>query len=180
MSGRLTWDERLDEIQRRLTEEVGASGSGGLDNPYFDRTLDIEPTLLEVSNAALRVLPIELLGNPKAITTVSGASPVALPLIAIRLVSAVVDNGIAVEVEPAQYALFSSASARVFSISRDTTSDTGARGIRFNGTTGSFRFLCEQPLGVWQSTIEILPPGYDERTIAETVSILSIADNKEF
>jgi len=177
MAGLLTWTQKLDEVQRRLGEEVGTPTSPGLDVPYFDRSLDIEPVLLEVSNAALRELSIEELGSPAAITPATGASPIALPTTAVRLVTATIDSAPAVEVELARWIQNENAPAKIFCIQKNNIGNT--RVIKHNGTTAAFGFLCEQPLGVWQST-QLLPPAYDERTIAETVQILSIADNLEF
>jgi hypothetical protein len=175
-NGRLSWSERLDEIQRRIGEEPGTPTAAGLSVPYFDRTLDIEPALLEVSNAALRELAIEEVGNSPAVTIVTGASPITMPVTAIRLVTATIDDFPAVEVEPARYGLVNDSPSKVFSISKNGST----RSIFHNGTTASFSFLCDQALATWQSTIAILPPAYDERTIAETVEILSLADNVEF
>lgn len=175
--GRLSWTERLDEIQRRLAEEIGTPTSPGLDVPYYSRSLDIEPLLVEVSNAALRELSVQDIGSPLAVTTASGASPVSMPVTAIRLVTATLDNAPGVEVEVARMVQNTNSPSKLFCIQKSLTGNT--RVILHNATTASFSFLCEQALAVWQST-NLLPPAYDEKTIAETVRILSIADNVEF
>lgn len=174
-AGRLSWDERLDEIQRRLGEQIGSPAQVGLDAPYYGRS-DIEQILLEVSNAALRVISIEELGNTTAIVSDIGTSPIEIEEEAIRLVSATVDSFPAVEVEPSRYFLASDTRSLLFSI----MANAGTRVIRHNGTNGNFALMVERSLFVWQSTIDILPPAYDEKTIAESVAILSLADNVEF
>lgn len=177
MAGRLTWSERLDEIQRRLGEEIGTPTSPGLDSPYFDRLTEIEPVLLEVSNAALRELSIEELGNAKATQTVTTG---VLPILAVRLIGATVDSYPAVEVNVAQFLQNASTPMLLYCSMRTVFPFAGARVINTTGTASSFSFIVEQSLAVWRSTPDMLPPAYDERTINETLAILSLADNVEF
>jgi len=177
MASRLTWDQRLDEIQRRIGEQIGTPTSPSLDAPYFDRALDIEPILLEVSNAALRELSIEELGNAKAVQIVTTG---VLPITAVRLITARVDSYPAVEVNVAQFLQNAGTPMLLYCIMRTVFPFAAGRTIEHTGTTSSFSLICEQSVATWRSTPDLLPPAYDERTINETVAILSLADNVEF
>lgn len=171
VSGRLTWTEMLDEIQRRQSENT-PSVNPQFDVPYFLRD-DIEQTLLEVSNAKLRALGVSEIGSvgTLAVTPISGTSPLTMPVGAIGIISATIDSGPAVEVDPSRYYFMNTGPhTKILTVA--------ARQILFIGTSATVNVLIEPDLAVWQSnpTPPLLPPGYDEPRIAEVCSILELED----
>ncbi len=175
MAERLTWQQKLDEIQRRQSEANLLAPSAGLDVPFFLRS-DIEQILWEVSNAKLGSLSVEEIGNCDSSVTqiILGASPIVLPKGMIDIVTATIDGGACVEVDPAHYYWVLGASGKYFSVMKNI--GTGARSIYHSGATAEFAILTEAPLASWQANLPILPPAYDEECINEVCVLLEIED----
>jgi len=178
LNGRLTWAEKLDEIQRRLSENTPADAAHtpGFDIPYFSRS-EIELFLLEVSNAKLGILSIEEIGNANAVavSNLTGASPLALPAGAVEIISSPIDSAPAVETEPARYYwALNESIMKYFTVMKNTVS--GLRSILHTGLSGSFSVLKEVPLASWQANTAVLPPGYDEECIREVCLLCQLQD----
>lgn len=174
LNGNLLWTELLDEIQRRQSESTGIVAGPQFDIPYFSRD-DIEQTLLEVSNTKLRELGVTEIGSVAlgAITTISGASPIAMPAKAIGIVNATIDGGPAVEVDPDRFFFMNTGPG-----TKLVTIAGPPRQMLFIGTSANADILIEPDLGVWQGdpTPPLLPPGYDEERISEVCAILELQD----
>lgn len=169
--------ELLEEIARRQSEyDVAANVypagvPGTVDSPYYLKT-DVENILWECSNAALRELTFDELQavGTKAITPVSGASPITLPDNAIDVLSGNIGGAPADEVLPAIY-------FQLLQSSRSTIYTFFGGKIYFNGTgTGAFQIVSEPPLADWQANNIILPPGYDEARISDVCQLLEAED----
>lgn len=178
LNGRLTWTEKLDEIQRRLAENTPADAAHtpGFDMPYFSRT-EIELLLWEVSNAKLGAVPVEELGNVNiaGVTLLSGASPLAIPSGSIEIISATIDSAPCVEGSPAQYYWgLGEAKVKMFTLMK--AAGLGARNIYHTGTTASAAVLKEPLLISWQNDLQLLPPGFDEECMREVVLLCQLQD----
>ncbi len=177
INSRLTWQELLDSITRRQGEidvatNIYPIGVPSSPNVPYDLFSDVENLLLEVSNAMLRQLSFDEMMNvgTKAITTLTGASPLTVPNNAIGILSASVDGRASDEYVPATF-LESQTSTRVCCYSFISGQ------IKFiGGASGTFNIIIEPTLADWRANNVILPPAYDNKRINEVCNLLEIAD----
>lgn len=160
----MTWQEMLDEIERRVQQGTYTSATTGDGNiPYFDRA-HAEELLYEISVQLMLEMPdylAETLGDA-ALVTASLANAAAIPLNYLKCFAVRIDGNLAKELSPASYYQLNLPATSPYTIA---VYSFGAGVIGHSGTTAVATFLVQPTLATFQANTVVLPPQYDEPRI---------------